>query len=96
MDSTADPWVDVVFVQDVDGHDIDMRGANPLDIAEYLSQWDYGEETDRAHTMDGRPWGRSDYVETFVIGGVEYVLSWPHSRMWCGLSRRPLDYKDEG
>src|SRR5690606_40353850 len=72
---TSGRWVDVVFAQDY-YDDEDTPALSELDeLVEYLSRWDYGDETDAAHTRDGAPWGASDSLSVHVVGGLRYVLA---------------------
>lgn len=82
MDTTG-PWVDVVFMQGEEYSDIADMGLD--EMVDYLSQWDYGDETDAAHTHEHEHlWGSADAVT--VVG--EYVLSQNHRLGYVGLSRR--------
>lgn len=78
------PWVDVVFA---DGDDYyDMADMESDEMAEHLSQWDFGQETDDAHTRETYPWGSSDRVRR--IG--EYVLTSNIGLGYASLNRRPM------
>jgi hypothetical protein len=78
------PWVDVVFT---DGDDWDViRDMDIDETIEYLSQWDYGQETEDAHTRDAYPWGSSDRV--YREGG--YVLTINNGLGYASLNRRPM------
>lgn len=79
-------WVDVAFVQDSDYYDIADMGTD--EMVAYLTQWDYGQETDDAHTRDGAPWGSYDLLYNVTVGGTEYVLNVGDT--YAGLNRRPL------
>lgn len=96
--NTDGPWVDVVFIQDWDiewqGDSDDVPEWGDWEaMAQYLSQWDYGTETDDAQTQE---WGAGYYddVHHFTIGGLEYVLTTGPLKMngYAGLVRRPLGY----
>ena len=80
-------WVDVVFIQDTSEEDFDFDNSSYEDIVEYLSNWDYGDETDSAHTTDGAQWGT--YDDLFEHNG--YVLSFNLALGYYGLNRRPLN-----
>lgn len=91
---TSGPWVSVVFV---DGDDYEAavdaandNGGSTDAVAEYLSQWDYGDETDMAQTRDCAPWGNADILHSVNVGGLDYVLSINHHVGYYGLNRRPL------
>lgn len=87
MDTTG-AWVDIVFVQDIrDDADApqDDRGA----LAKYLTLWDYGTETDGAHTGTADGWGVDDVLSQHSIGGLTYVLG-THRFGYAYLARRPL------
>lgn len=89
MVDTTGPWVDVVFI---DGDEYDEIADLGIDeMAEYLTQWDQGDETDMAHTRDEAPWGSSDRVYEVSIEGLDYVLTINHSLGYASLNRRPLD-----
>jgi acetate kinase len=60
------------------------------EMAAHLAQWDYGDETDFAHTRDGAPWGSADRLHEVTVGGTEYTLSVNHPGGYAGLCRRPL------
>ena len=80
-------WVDVVFIQDTSEDDFDFDNSSYEDIVEYLSNWDYGDETDSAHTTDGAQWGT--YDDLFEHNG--YVLSFNLALGYYSLNRRPLN-----
>jgi hypothetical protein len=85
-------WVDVGF-HDGDDYDAAMAASNDGDVdklAEYLAQWDYGQETDDAHTTDGAQWGSDDFLYDVEVGGLEYVISVNHRVGYVSLNRRPL------
>lgn len=97
------PWVDIVFFQGEQYDDPDLMkllAAGWLDyqaIADYLAQWDYGTETDQAHTTDEDPrtadrW--ADVVEVEIAPGHTYVLTVNRPLGTYGLARRPLDWED--
>lgn len=86
--------VDVVFVQDWD-HFMDEVGDAPDwgewdEVARYLSQWDFGDETDDAHTLDDDPAGSDDDRVWCVIDGIEYRLTFNEHLRYVGLTRSPL------
>ena len=93
----SNDWVDVVFMQ---GDDFDLMREELgdkdsfQDIAEYLAQWDYGDETDMAHTKsfeDGdMPGGLSDVPRWVEVGGTHYVVVVNGSYGYASLNRRPL------
>ena len=85
MDTTG-KWVDVVFIQDTGEEEFDFDYASYEEIVEYLSQWDYGKETDDAHTTDDASWGSADTL--FEHNG--YVLSFNLGLGYYGLNRRPI------
>lgn len=89
----SNKWVDVVFVQDYSeilevAPEIDVSDRDAL--AEYLTQWDFGDETDAAHTRSGEPWGAEDMLSEHVIGGLTYTLG-THRFGYVSLNRRPLE-----
>ena len=78
------PWADVVFA---DGDDYSECADMGIDeMADYLAQWDYGQETDDAHTRDAYPWGSSDHV--YRVG--QYVLTANYRLGYASLNRRPM------
>ena len=77
------PWVSVAFVQDNEFYDIADMGID--EVAEYLAQWDYGQETDDAHICSEAPWGT--YDKLYHSG--EYVLA--VGDIYASLNRRPLN-----
>lgn len=88
---STDQWVDVVFI---DGEDYDEIADMGIDeMAEYLSQWDYGDETDMAHTRDGQPWGLSDREYPITVGGLDYILAVNHPLGYASLNRRPIGWE---
>ena len=88
----SDQWVDVVFAQDSDYDEISDMGID--EMAEHLAQWDYGRETDAAHTHDGKPWGSSDREYNVTVGGTDYVLAVNYSLGYASLNRRPINNED--
>lgn len=86
----SDPWVDVVFLQGDDYDEIADMGID--EMAEYMAQWDYGDETDFAHTRDSAPWGSSDREYNVSVGGLDYILAVNHPLGYASLNRRPLSY----
>lgn len=60
-----------------DGH---IANQGPTDesvrlVADYLAQWDFGSETDGAHTAEGNPGQYADYSWTVETdGGMVYGL----------------------
>lgn len=95
------PWVSIVFFQGEQYDDPDLNRlltAEWLDhqaIADYLAQWDFGTETDQAHTTDEDPrtadrW--ADVIDVEIAPGHEYVLTTNRGLSTYSLSRRPLDY----
>jgi len=81
-------WVDAAFLQGDDYDEIADLGID--EMAEYLSQWDYGDETDAAHTTDEPSWGSSDRTYKVSVGGLDYVLAVNHGLGYASLNRRPL------
>lgn len=81
-------WVDVLYVQDWDDEP-DMPEWQDRDaMAEYMTQWDFGVETDAAHTKDTGPIA-SYWHSEHIIGGLTYTLA--TSRLGdAALYRRPL------
>lgn len=94
MIDTSGPWVDVVFA---DGEDYDAcmddannNGGSTEAVAAHLAQWDYGTETDDAHTRDAAPWGKADTLHAVTVDGQDYVLAVNHPLGYVSLNRRPL------
>jgi hypothetical protein len=90
----TEKWVDVVFAQGDDYNKIADLGID--EMVAYLSQWDYGTETDDAHT-ENRPVDQStgdDRVHQVSINGVKYTLNVNHRHGYAGLSRRPVQFSD--
>jgi hypothetical protein len=97
-----DPWVDVVFVQGFDPHDdpelAALLSADQYDvdaIADYLAQWDFGNETDGAHTTDQNPRTADRFARVYDVTlaeGHDYVLTMNDALGTLSLSRRPLDW----
>lgn len=97
------PWVEIVFFQ---GHQYDDPHLTRLleadwpdahTIAEYLANWDYGNETDGAHTTDEDPFTADPYataVELELAVGHDYVLTMNRQLGLVGLYRRPLDWEE--
>ena len=87
-------FVDVVFVEDWDAEVKRVHGAPAWgewdEIARYLARWDFGEETDRAHTTDTDPAGSLDYHNFHTIGGVQYRLTYNPGLRYVALTRRPV------
>lgn len=84
----ADQWVDVVFMQGDDYNEVADMGID--EMAEHMAQWDYGYETDLAHTRDTAPWGTDDRLYEITTGGLDYVLTVNHRMGYASLNRRPL------
>ena len=93
----SEQWVDVAFVVGEDYDEIADFGTQ--EMAEYLSQWDYGQETDDAHTyvpdprainQSPRPWGSSDRQYEVSVGGLDYILAVNHPMGYASLNRHPL------
>ena len=80
------PWVDVVFIQDWHNQD----GAPELGelgaMLEWMGEWDYGQETDYAHTTDTPQWGSSDTL--YRVG--QYVIAINYRLGYASLNRRPM------
>lgn len=53
--------------------------------AEYLAQWDYGEDD---NVTSGTPWGSSDYTEEVTAGGTQYTLAWNPGLGYASLQRK--------
>ena len=51
----SDQWVDVMFMQGDNYNEVADMGID--EMVAHMSQWDYGDDTDFAHTRDGEPWG---------------------------------------
>ena len=88
IDKTG-PWVDACFMQDSDYDEISDMGIQ--EMAEYMAQWDYGTETDDAHTRDGAVWGSSDREYEVTVAGLDYVLAENNAWGYASLNRRPLE-----
>lgn len=90
---TSGRWVDVVFVQDTHEHDdFDFDEASFDEVIEYLTQWDFGDETDAAHTMDEWSAGSSDDVYVSDNPALsDYVLTYNLRLGYYGLVRRPFE-----
>lgn len=86
----ADSWVDVVMLQGEDYAEIADLGVE--EMVEHLARWDYGEETDHAHTCARAPWGSSDRIYEVSYGGLTYVLAVNHRLGYASLNRRPLTH----
>ena len=78
------PWVDVVFAAGDDYYEVQDMCIE--EMADYLSQWDMGEETDDAHTRDTYSWGSRDNV--YMVG--QYVLAINYPLGYASLNRRPM------
>jgi len=92
---TADlPIVDVVFIQEWNIEADENPGAPEWGdweaMAEYLAQWDYGDETDAAHTVDYWQGGTYDDTYQVRVGGLTYWLNVEWGLRYAGLTRRPL------
>lgn len=90
MDTTG-TWVDVVFVQDDEYHQIADMGID--EMAAYLAQWDYGQETDDARTRDEQSWGTADREYAVNVDGQDYILAINHPMSYASLNRRPINYR---
>lgn len=92
----SEKWVDVVFVQNDDYNKIADLGVD--EMVAYLSQWDYGTETDDAHTHPRHvpELPTQDSVHQVSINGVQYTLNVNHRFGYAGLSRRPVQFSDTG
>jgi hypothetical protein len=82
-------WVGVVFM-DGDAYD-EISDMGIQEMAEHLAQWDYGTETDDAHTRDEQPWGSSDREYAVTVDGLDYVLAINHPLGYASLNRHPFD-----
>ena len=78
------PWVDVVFADGIDYEECSHMDIGPM--ADHLAQWDFGQETDDAHTRDAYSWGNSDHV--YMVG--QYVLTANYRLGYASLNRRPM------
>lgn len=81
-------YVDIVFLQDWSWEEegLDLFDLDYEEVVEYLSQWDYGEESE--HSPEERaPWGTSDRVHRIEYGGNVYYLSINTGMGYVGLSR---------
>ena len=98
------PWVSVVFVQGVD-YDALMNATenahNTVQAAvEYLSDWDFGAETDANYfanypqiegLADMEPWGAYDLAYEHTNGyGLTYTYAVNHALGYASLNRRAL------
>lgn len=89
----SEKWVDIVFVQGDDYNKIADMGVD--EMAAYLTQWDYGQETDDAHTRSV-PVSEStgaDRVHRVRFHDLEYTLNVNHPHGYAGLSRRPVSVR---
>ena len=90
----SEKWVDVVFVQGDDYTKIADMGVD--EMAAHLIQWDYGQETDDAHThwvpvSENSLTG--DRVHRVRFHDLEYTLNVNHPHGYAGLSRRPVSVR---
>lgn len=86
----AEKWVDVVFAQGDDYARIADMGVD--EMVAWMVQWDYGQETDDAHTR-WVPVSEStgaDRVYVVRFHDIEYTLNVNHPHGYAGLSRRPV------
>lgn len=88
--SADNPIVDVVFIQDWTQESDAPGWGDWAAMGEYLSRWDYGTETDDAHTLDSAPFGAYDDSFALDVGGLRYWLTVNHGMQYAGLTRRPL------
>lgn len=97
------PWVCVVFFQGHQYGDPHLERLMEADwpdehtIAEYLANWDYGDETDAGDTSDHDPHTNDQHattVELELAVGHNYVLTMNRPLGTVGLYRRPLDWAD--
>lgn len=84
------PIVDIVFVQDWDMEDLDVEWGDWAAMAEYLAQWDFGDETDAAHTVDYWQGGTYDDTYQVRVNGLTYWLNVESGLRYAGLTRRPV------
>lgn len=97
-------YVNVIFIQDDEDGIIDtlynidgivIHGATEESIqaaGEYLAQWDFGEETDMAHTEEGdNPAGSRDDEWNVTVGGIDYVIAANAMLGYVGMTRQPLN-----
>lgn len=98
------PWVDVIFVQDVYAFEEEdqvlataYREGDLDAVVDYLAAWDYGTETDQAHTTDDDPHNPPGFDRAHDIQlapGQDYVLVVNRQLDYLALYRRPLDWED--
>ena len=84
----SDQWVDVVFMQGDDYSEVADLGID--EMVAHMAQWDYGQETDYAHTREGAPWGVADRLYEVSLSGIDYTLAVNHPEGYASLNRRPL------
>ena len=73
--STHTTYSTIVYMQGDEGYDaLDILDELGLDaLADYLMQWDYGEDHD---VRDEAPWGSGYRTHTFTQGGLTYVVAY--------------------
>jgi hypothetical protein len=81
-------WVTVVFMQDEDYYEV--RDMDIREMAEYLAQWDFGEENDMVHVYDDPPWESLDRDHDVWVGGIRYVLAMNRRVGYVSLNRIPI------
>ena len=84
----ADQWVDVVFMAGDDYNEVADMGID--EMVAHMAQWDFGQDTDAAHTRDGAPWGSADRTYQVTFGGIDYTLAANNFEGYASLNRRPL------
>jgi hypothetical protein len=89
----AEKWVDVAFAQGDDYTKIADMGVD--EMAAHLAQWDYGQETDDAHTrwVPVSETTGADRVYQVRFHDLEYTLNVNHPHGYAGLSRRPVSVR---
>jgi hypothetical protein len=89
----AEKWVDVAFAQGDDYTKIADMGVDQM--AAHLTQWDYGQDTDDAHTrfVPVSESTGSDRVYQVRFHDLEYTLNVNHPHGYAGLSRRPVNVR---
>lgn len=88
---TTGSWVDVASITGDDyAAMVEDIGDNdgPDGMAEYLQQWDYGQETDDAHTGD---FGPGTDARLYLLPNGE-VLSVNYGLGYASLNRRPIRF----
>lgn len=90
--------VDIVFIQDWE-NEVEEQAQEGVTvpewgdwdaIAEYLARWDFGQETDDAHTMTDWSPASSDWSVEVEVYGIPYTLTYNEDLRYVGLVRRTL------